>query len=188
MHMADDGEHDVISGGHLVTKALKTEGVDVIFTLCGGHITDMVDVRHEQVATYAADGRTVSRSRDIDLAASQATSGRVDNGAVGRKTWLKELRGVENDAFEKGGGDIVTFSGQAAKYGEQRARVGNARGDVPYDQFATMPGGYGEEVRDPADIRPALERARNSGQPSLINVWVDPEVYAPGTMNQTMYK
>ncbi|MBT6666838.1 MAG: thiamine pyrophosphate-binding protein, partial [Gammaproteobacteria bacterium] len=57
----------VISGGHLVAKALKAEGVDTIFTLCGGHIIDIydgcldegiriVDVRHEQVAAHAADG------------------------------------------------------------------------------------------------------------------------------------
>src|ERR1700684_2599069 len=57
----------VISGGHLVAKALKTEGVDTIFTLCGGHIIDIydgcvdegiriIDVRHEQVAAHAADG------------------------------------------------------------------------------------------------------------------------------------
>jgi len=78
--------------------------------------------------------------------------------------------------------------GQIQKYGEARGRVGNTLGDVRYDEFARMLGGYGEEVRDPADIRPALERARESGKPSLINVWVDPEVYAPGTMNQTMYK
>ena len=56
-----------ISGGHLVAKALKQEGVDVIFTLCGGHIIDIydgcidegikiIDVRHEQVAAHAADG------------------------------------------------------------------------------------------------------------------------------------
>src|SRR5207249_79019 len=57
----------VISGGHLVAKALKSEGVDTIFTLCGGHIIDIydgcvdegiriIDVRHEQVAAHAADG------------------------------------------------------------------------------------------------------------------------------------
>ena len=56
-----------ISGGHLVAKALKNEGVDTIFTLCGGHIIDIydgcidegikiIDVRHEQVAAHAADG------------------------------------------------------------------------------------------------------------------------------------
>src|SRR5210317_1286376 len=60
-------EEGMISGGHLVAKALKNEGVDTIFTLCGGHIIDIydgcldegiriVDVRHEQVAAHAADG------------------------------------------------------------------------------------------------------------------------------------
>jgi acetolactate synthase-1/2/3 large subunit len=58
---------NVVSGGHLVAKALKNEGVDTIFTLCGGHIIDIydgcvdegiriIDVRHEQVAAHAADG------------------------------------------------------------------------------------------------------------------------------------
>ena len=78
--------------------------------------------------------------------------------------------------------------GQIQKYGEDRGRVGNTLGDVKYDEFAKMLGGYGEEVRDPKDIAPALQRARESGKPSLINVWVDPDAYAPGTMNQTMYK
>ncbi|WP_051581625.1 thiamine pyrophosphate-binding protein [Pseudonocardia acaciae] len=78
--------------------------------------------------------------------------------------------------------------GQIQKYGEARGRVGNTLGHVPYDKFAQILGGHGEEVRDPADIGPALRRARESGKPSLINVWVDPDVYAPGTMNQTMYK
>jgi acetolactate synthase-1/2/3 large subunit len=259
------------------------------------------------------DYRTVGKNRDIDLgivgdadlilsSVTAAASGRVDNGATGRKPWLEELHKVEDQARQKrlpqlhsdanpihpyrlmheinqfitedsiyvgDGGDIVTFSGQvlqprspghwmdpgplgtlgvgisfvmaaklarpdsevvalfgdgafsmtgwdfetlvrfnlpfvgivgnnssmnqirygqAQKYGLARERVGNTLGDVRYSEFAKMLGGYGEEVRDPADIAPALQRARESGLPSLINVWVDPDAYAPGTMNQTMYK
>ena len=52
--------------------------------------------------------------------------------------------------------------GQLAKYGEQRGNVGNLLGDVPFGKFAEMLGGYGEEVRDPAQIAPALQRARES--------------------------
>ena len=78
--------------------------------------------------------------------------------------------------------------GQIQKYGAARGRVGNTLGNVPYDQFAKMLGGHGEEVRDPKDIAPALQRARESGLPSLINVWIDPDAYAPGTINQTMYR
>jgi acetolactate synthase I/II/III large subunit len=51
-----------------------------------------------------------------------------------------------------------------------------------------MLGIYGEAVRDPSEIRPALERARASGGCSIINCWVDPDAYAPGTENQTMYR
>ena len=78
--------------------------------------------------------------------------------------------------------------GQIAKYGDNRGDVANVLSNVHFDRFAEMLGGYGEEVRDPAAIRPALERARASGKPSLINVWIDPDAYSPGTMNQTMYK
>jgi acetolactate synthase-1/2/3 large subunit len=82
--------------------------------------------------------------------------------------------------------------GQLSKYGEQRGNVGNLLGDVPFGKFAEMLGGYGEEVRDPAQIAPALQRARESvarlRKSAVVNIWVDPREYAPGTKNQTMYK
>ncbi len=262
------------------------------------------------------DYRTVGKNRDISLglvgdigrvlgAVTQATTGRVDNGAKGRQAWLDELRAEEIVRTEKlmpeftssatpinpyrvaweinefltedtiyigDGGDVVTISAQAVqphqpghwmdpgplgtlgvgvpfamaakfvhpdkevlcyfgdgafsltgwdfetcvrfglpflgivgnnsamnqircgqiiKYGENRGDVGNILGDVPYDKFAEMLGGHGEEVREPDQIRPALERAREAvagGQPALVNIWVDRDIWAPGTRNQTMYK
>ncbi len=82
--------------------------------------------------------------------------------------------------------------GQISKYGEQRGNVGNQLGDIPFGQFAEMLGGHGEEVRDPNDIGPALRRAREAvqrdGKSAVVNIWVDPNEYAPGTKAQTMYK
>jgi acetolactate synthase I/II/III large subunit len=82
--------------------------------------------------------------------------------------------------------------GQITKYGEQRGSVGNLLGDVPFGKFAEMLGGYGEEVRDAKEIAPALRRAREAVQrdrrSAVINIWVDPREYAPGTKAQTMYK
>src|SRR3990170_5200238 len=57
----------MVDGGDLVARAIKQEGVDTIFTLCGGHVQAIydscldeeirvVDVRHEQVAGHAAEG------------------------------------------------------------------------------------------------------------------------------------
>jgi len=82
--------------------------------------------------------------------------------------------------------------GQIVKYGTQRGNVGNKLGDVEFSKFGQMIGGYGEEVRDPEEIQPALRRAREAiaktGKCAVVNVWVDPDEYAPGTKNQTMYK
>ena len=65
--MSTGSNEQMITGGELVAKALKAEGVEVIYTLCGGHIIDIyngclnegikiIDVRHEEVASHAADG------------------------------------------------------------------------------------------------------------------------------------
>src|SRR5256884_9853294 len=57
----------MIHGGWLVAKILNQEGVEVVFTLSGGHIAAIydgclregirvVDTRHEQAAVHAAEG------------------------------------------------------------------------------------------------------------------------------------
>ena len=56
-----------LHGGLLIAKRLKAHGVTKLFTLSGGHIfpifdgcraegIDIVDVRHESAAAFAAEG------------------------------------------------------------------------------------------------------------------------------------
>ena len=82
--------------------------------------------------------------------------------------------------------------GQMAKYGPVRGDVGNKLGDMKFSVFPQMWGGWGEEVREASKIAPALRKAREmvnkTGKSAVINIWVDPNEYAPGTKNQTMYK
>ncbi len=82
--------------------------------------------------------------------------------------------------------------GQITKYGEERGNIGNKLGDVKFSVFAEMLGGYGAEIHQPQEIQPALQKARESvkstGKSAVINVWVNPDEYAPGTKAQTMYK
>jgi len=49
-------------------------------------------------------------------------------------------------------------------------------GDRPYHEMVVALGGYGERVEDPEEIRPALERARDSGKPACLNVILDPKL------------
>jgi thiamine pyrophosphate-dependent acetolactate synthase large subunit-like protein len=273
--------------------------------------------REATIVQIDQDYRTVGKNRDLSLglagdpgailgAVADAASGRLDNGAAGRRGWLEKLRAAEIAATDKlmplfmsenspihpyrvaweinefltedtiyigDGGDVVTISaqavqprqpghwmdpgalgalgigtgfamaaklahpqkevicyygdgsfgmtgfdmetanrfgapylavvgnnsamnqiryGQLAKYGQQRGNVGNKLGDVPFSKFAEMLGGYGEEVREPGEIGPALRRGREEvrsrGRSAVINIWVDPNEYAPGTKAQTMYK
>ena len=78
--------------------------------------------------------------------------------------------------------------GQIQKYGAERGNVGNYLGDVDFEKFAGMLGIFGRGGSrtggDPAGAR----GAREAGTCAIVNVWLDPDAYAPGTENQTMYK
>jgi acetolactate synthase-1/2/3 large subunit len=76
-------------GGRMVAKALKSRGVSHLFTLSGGHLfsiydgcraegIEIVDVRHEQTAAFAAEG-FAKATRGVGVAALTAGPG-VTNG------------------------------------------------------------------------------------------------------------
>ncbi len=76
-------------GGRIVAKALKSRGVTHLFTLSGGHLfsiydgckaegIEIVDVRHEQTAVFAAEG-FAKATRRLGVAALTAGPG-VTNG------------------------------------------------------------------------------------------------------------
>src|SRR5881227_888258 len=78
-----------IHGGRLIARRLKAHGVTKLFTLSGGHLfsvydgcraegIDIVDVRHEQAATFAAEG-WAKVTREPGVAALTAGPG-VTNG------------------------------------------------------------------------------------------------------------
>ncbi|HWO94279.1 MAG TPA: thiamine pyrophosphate-dependent enzyme, partial [Dehalococcoidia bacterium] len=45
-----------------------------------------------------------------------------------------------------------------------------------YERMIEMVGGHAERVEDPDEIRPAVDRALNSGKLALVNVMTDPEL------------
>jgi thiamine pyrophosphate-dependent acetolactate synthase large subunit-like protein len=87
---------------------------------------------------------------------------------------------------------VVVVSNNAGFTSKQTGRstasnlsMGNVGRDLGYQRYDKMVeafGGYGEFVENPADIRPAIERAMASGQPALVNVCTDPEAQATTDM------
>ncbi len=74
-----------LHGGRLVAKRLKAHGVSKLFTLSGGHLfsiydgcreegIDIVDVRHEQSAAFAAEG-WAKATREVGVCAVTAGPG-----------------------------------------------------------------------------------------------------------------
>lgn len=82
-----------VHGGKLAARALREAGVDVVFTLSGGHIMPLydgcldegirvVDVRHEQAAVHAADSWARCNPGRVGVAAITAGPG-VTDGVTG---------------------------------------------------------------------------------------------------------
>lgn len=80
-------------GGRIAARALKAAGVDCIFTLSGGHVMGIydgcldegirvVDVRHEQAATHAADAWARLHPGRVGVAVLTAGPG-VTDGVTG---------------------------------------------------------------------------------------------------------
>jgi acetolactate synthase-1/2/3 large subunit len=57
------------------------------------------------------------------------------------------------------------------------------RPGIRYDQMMEALGGRGELVTEPGEIAPALRRAFDSGEPTLVNILTDPSVAYPRSAN-----
>ncbi|MCC7164752.1 MAG: hypothetical protein IT331_19810 [Anaerolineae bacterium] len=96
------------------------------------------------------------------------------------------LNGMEFDTAVRFNLPIVTVIGndgqwgeirlpQIALMGEERAVATRLAPGAHYERIADAFGGYGEFVIHPAEIVPAIHRARASGKPAIVNVMIDPE-------------
>jgi acetolactate synthase-1/2/3 large subunit len=109
-----------LHGGRLVAKRLKAHGVTKLFTLSGGHLfsiydgcreegVDIVDVRHEQSAVFAAEG-WAKATREVGVCAVTAGPG-VTNGMSGMASALQNgspvfVLGGRAPAFRWGQGSL----------------------------------------------------------------------------------
>lgn len=154
-------------GNWMDPGALGSLGVGTGFSLAAKLVNP-----HKEVVCYYGDGAFAMTAFDMETA---NRFGAPYIAVIGNNSAMNQIR-----------------YGQISKYGGERGDVGNLLSDIPFSKFAEMLGGHGEEVRDPSQIAGALQRAReavsSSGKCALVNIWVDPAEYAPGTKNQTMYK
>jgi acetolactate synthase I/II/III large subunit len=143
-------------GGRLVAKALKSRGVEHLFTLSGGHLFSiydgckeegiaLVDVRHEQTAAFAAEG-IAKATRNVGVAALTAGPG-VTNG-------MSAIAGAQAN-----NSPICVLGGRAP---ELRWGSGSLQ-EIDHLPFVSPLVKSAETVKDPAEIgavtAAALDRA-----------------------------
>jgi acetolactate synthase I/II/III large subunit len=100
--------------------------------------------------------------------------------------------GMEWDTLARHGVDVVGVMGNNGiwalehhpmKFVYGYSVVAELRPGTRYDEIVRTLGGHGELVREPGELRPALERAFSAGRPALVNVLTDPEVAYPRSAN-----
>lgn len=114
------------------------------------------------------------------LAAALARPGTPPVAFVGDGTF--GFHGMEFDTAVRHGLPFVAIVGndaawaaerhrQLSKYGPGRIVAGDLL-PTRYDEVARALGAWGECVREPGELRPALERALASGRPACVNVFI----------------
>lgn len=103
------------------------------------------------------------------------------------------LNGFEFDTAVRFNLPMVSVIGNDAAWGQIRGpqmkffgadrAVASSLALSRYDEVVRALGGYGEFVDDPANLRPALERALASGKPACVNVKIDPAANAAVSAN-----
>jgi acetolactate synthase-1/2/3 large subunit len=101
--------------------------------------------------------------------------------------------GLEFDTLARHGVDVVGVMGNNGIWGLEKhpmeflydgwSAVADLRPETRYDQVVEALGGHGELVREPGELRGALERALGAGKPALVNVLTDPSVAYPRSAN-----
>jgi acetolactate synthase I/II/III large subunit len=124
------------------------------------------------------------------LAAKLAHPGRqvvllLGDGAFG-------FSGMEFDTLARHGVHVVGVMGNNGIWALEKhpmeflygySVAADLRPGTRYDEVVAALGGHGELVAQPAELRPALERAFSAGRPALVNVLTDPEVVYPRKSN-----
>jgi acetolactate synthase I/II/III large subunit len=109
----------------------------------------------------------------------------VGDGAFG-------FSGMEFDTLARHGVNVVAVMGNNGIWALEKhpmeflygySVAADLRPETRYDEVVEALGAYGQLVRSPQELRPALERAFSSGKPALVNVLTDPTVVYPRKSN-----
>jgi acetolactate synthase-1/2/3 large subunit len=172
-----------MDGGALIAEVLRRQGVQFLFTLCGGHISPIlvgakqrgirvVDVRHEANAVFAADA--VARLSGVPGVAA-VTAG---PGLTNTITAVKNAQLAQSPVIVLGGATATVLKGRGALQDiDQMALM------RPHVKWATA-------VKRVRELVPALEQAfatAQAGVPGPVFVECPVDLLYPASVVKSWY-
>ena len=141
-----------MNGGELIAQVLKKQGVEFLFTLCGGHISPIlveakkngirvIDTRHEATAVFAADA--TARLTGIPGVAA-VTAG---PGVTNTVTAIKNAQSAQSPLVLIGGAVPTALKGRGALQ------------DIDHISVLKSTVKWSKAVRRVKDLVPTLEEA-----------------------------
>ena len=172
-----------MNGGDIIGRVLKAQGVEFLFTLCGGHISPIlkgakdhgirvVDVRHEATSVFAADA--VARLTGIPGVAA-VTAG---PGVTNTITAVKNAQLAQSPVVILGGATATMLQGRGALQDIDQLALFK-----PHVKWARA-------VKRVRDLAPALQRAfeiAQRGVPGPVFVECPLDVLYAETMIREWY-
>jgi len=171
---------------HATRQALPPDGILVIDAgNAGKHMRTFADTFAPDTFQYINDWGSVGAGLPIAMGAKLARPKQPVIAAVGDMGMMCNVGELETAVRERIPVVCVVYNDRGL--GNERAfqkelyggrLFGVDYGDVDFGALARVFGAQGERVEDPAELRPAIERALASARPAVVDVVIDQDSLA----------
>jgi thiamine pyrophosphate-dependent acetolactate synthase large subunit-like protein len=171
---------------HAMRQALPHDGIMIVDAgNAGKHMRVFMDTYQPHTYMYTDDWGSVGAAFPIAMGAKLARPKQPVMAAVGDMGMMCNIGELETAVRERIPVVCVVFNDRGL--GNERAfqkelyggrLFGVDYGDVDFAALAKVFSAYGERVKDPSAVLPAIKRALDSGLPAVVDVIIDQDTLA----------
>jgi thiamine pyrophosphate-dependent acetolactate synthase large subunit-like protein len=171
---------------HAMRQALPPDGIMIVDAgNAGKHMRVFMDTHQPHTYMYSDDWGSVGAAFPIALGAKLARPKQPVMAAIGDMGMMCNIGELETAVRERIPVVCVVFNdfGLGNERAFQKELYGGRLfgvdyGDVDFAALARVFGAFGERVKEPSEVLPAIKRALASGLPAVVDVVIDQDKLA----------
>jgi len=171
---------------HAMRQALPPDGIMIVDAgNAGKHMRVFMDTHQPHTYMYSDDWGSVGAAFPIAMGAKLARPERPVMAAIGDMGMMCNIGELETAVRERIPVVCVVFNdfGLGNERAFQKELYGGRLfgvdyGDVDFAALARVFGAFGERVKEPSEVLPAIKRALASGLPAVVDVVIDQDKLA----------